>query len=82
MRSSSPSSSDGLRSAEITICRPRSTSVLKVWKNSSWVLSLPPMNWTSSTISTSAERNSSLKLMVSLKRSALMNWYMNFSADR
>ncbi len=82
IRSSRPDRSDGLRSAEITICRPRSTRVLKVWKNSSWVLSLPLMNWTSSTMSRSTERNSSLKVMVSFERRARTNWYMNFSAER
>ena len=69
-------------SAEITTWRLWSTRVLKVWKNSSWVASRPPMNWTSSIISTSTERNSSLKAMVSLVRSARTNWYMNFSAER
>ena len=82
MRSSRPDRSDGLRSAEITICRPRSTSALKVWKNSSCVLSLPLMNWTSSTISRSTERNSSLKPIMSFDRRAATNWYMNFSAER
>ena len=82
MRSSMPSRSEGDLSAEITICRFWSTSALKVWKNSSWVESLPLMNCTSSIISTSTERNCSLKSIVDLKRSARMNWYMNFSADR
>ena len=52
-----------------------------VWKNSSWVDSLPAMNWTSSIISRSAERNLRLKLKVSLTRIADTNSYMNFSAD-
>ncbi len=39
------------------------------------------MNWTSSIISTSTERNWSLNATVSLNRKARMNWYMNFSAD-
>ena len=82
MRSSMPSRSDGDLSAEMTIWRFWSTSALKVWKNSSCVESLPEMNWTSSIISTSTERNCSLKAIVSLKRSARMNWYMNFSAER
>ena len=78
IRSSSPSRSEGDLSAEITICRFWSTSALKVWKNSSWVESLPLMNCTSSIISRSTERNCSLKSIVDLKRSARMNWYMNF----
>ncbi len=82
MRSSRPSISEGDLSAEMMICRFWSTRALKVWKNSSWVESLPLMNWTSSIISTSTERNWSLNATVSLKRSARMNWYMNFSAER
>ena len=81
IRSSMPSRSDGERSAEITTWRFWSTSALKVWKNSSWVDSLSAMNCTSSIISTSTERNCCLNAIVSLKRSARMNWYMNFSAD-
>ena len=82
MRSSRPSRSEGDLSAEITTWRFWSTSALKVWKNSSWVESLPMMNCTSSIISTSTERNCSLNAMVFLLRSARMNWYMNFSAER
>jgi len=43
---------------------------------------LPLMNWTSSTIRRSTERNNSLKVMVSFERRARTNWYMNFSAER
>ena len=82
MRSSSPSISPGARSAEITICFCWSTSALKVWKNSSWVESLPEMNCTSSTISMSTERNISLKPCISLKRRAETKRYMNCSAER
>lgn len=81
-RSSMPSRSDGDLSDEMTICRPWSTRALKVWKNSSWVDSLPLMNCTSSIISTSTERNCSLKSTVFCSRRARMNRYMNFSADR
>ena len=52
-----------------------------VWKNSSWVDSLPAMNWTSSIISRSAERNCCLNWIVSLARKAATNSTMNFSAD-
>jgi hypothetical protein len=82
MRSSSPLISPGARSAEITICLFWSTSALKVWKNSSCVLSLPAMNCTSSTISTSTDRNSSLKSIICRSRSACTKRYMNCSADR
>ena len=43
--------------------------------------SLPLMNWMSSIMRTSTERNCSLHAIVSLKRSARMKRYMNFSAD-
>jgi hypothetical protein len=66
----------------MTTWRFWSISALKVWKNSSWVDSLPLMNCTSSISSTSTERNCSLNAIVSLKRSARTNWYMNVSAER
>ena len=46
----------GGRSDEMTICLFALCSVLKVWKNSSWMPSLPSMNWMSSTSSTSMSR--------------------------
>ena len=46
----------GGRSLQITIWRFVSYRLLKVWKNSSSVESLPAMNWMSSTSSTSTER--------------------------
>ena len=52
--------SDGDLSADTTICLPASTSALKVWKNSSCVLSLPMRNCRSSIISTSTLRSCSL----------------------
>ena len=82
MRSSSPLISPGAESAEMTICLFWSTSALNVWKNSSCVESLPAMNCTSSTISTSTERNSSLKSMIWRSRSAWTKRYMNCSAER
>ena len=46
----------GGQSELITICFCASCSALKMWKNSSWVRSLPAMNWMSSTSRTSIER--------------------------
>ena len=80
-RSSRPEISAGDLSADTTICLPASTSALKVWKNSSCVLSLPIRNCRSSTISTSTLRNCSLNSMVDWLRMAAMKRYMNFSAD-
>jgi len=51
--SSSVGISLGGRSDEMTICLLISWRALKVWKNSSFVLSLPARNWTSSMRSTS-----------------------------
>ena len=82
IRLCSPSIWSGLRSAEMTICFFWSISALKVWKNSSCVESLPAMNCTSSTISTSTARNCCLKVIVSRKRSAWTKRYMNCSAER
>ena len=82
MRSSSPSRSDGDLSADSTTWRFWSASALKVWKNSSWVESLPEMNCTSSIIKTSTERNCSLKETMSWFRRARTKLYMNFSAER
>ena len=53
-------------SAVTTICRCDSNSALNVWKNSSWVRSLPPKYWMSSISSTSVvsrylARNSSMR---------------------
>ena len=48
-RSSSVTSCLGGRSLEMTICLLALWSVLKVWKNSSCVCSLPSRNWMSST---------------------------------
>jgi hypothetical protein len=47
-----PERSFGALSAEMMICFPASISALKVWKNSSCVLSLPIRNCRSSTMST------------------------------
>ena len=55
-RSSRVTSRLGARSLEITICLLALCSVLKVWKNSSWVPSLFSRNWMSSTSSTSTSR--------------------------
>ena len=44
----------GGRSDTRTICLPALCRALNVWKNSSWVLSLPAINWISSISSTSA----------------------------
>ena len=52
-RSSSVGIWRGGQSLEITICFCVSWRALKMWKNSSWVRSLPAMNWMSSTSSTS-----------------------------
>jgi len=46
----------GGRSLDMMICFPSSWIALKVWKNSSWVPSLPAMNWMSSMSSTSIRR--------------------------
>ena len=76
-----PDRSEGDLSAERTICLPASTSALKVWKNSSCVLSLPMRNCRSSIISTSTLRSCSLNSIVDCERIAAMKRYMNFSAD-
>ena len=55
-RSSRVTMALGGRSEEITICLSWLCRVLKVWKNSSWVDSLPAMNWMSSISSTSMRR--------------------------
>ena len=55
-RSSRRFISFGGRSEVTTICFPASYRQLKVWKNSSCVLSLPAMNWISSMSSRSALR--------------------------
>ena len=55
-RSSRAVISCGGASLLMTICLAESKSALKVWKNSVCVLSLPPMNWMSSTSSTSMLR--------------------------
>ena len=55
-RSSRVTSRLGARSLEMTICLLALCSVLKVWKNSSWVPSLFSRNWMSSTSSTSTSR--------------------------
>ena len=56
IRSSRVSSRLGGRSDDTTICLFALWRVLKVWKNSSWVPSLPSRNWMSSTSSTSTSR--------------------------
>ncbi len=61
-RSSISANSFGDRSLAITICFIVSCRALKVWKNSSWVRSLPVRNWMSSISSTSTPRNRSRKL--------------------
>ena len=55
-RSSSVGISLGSASEVTTICFCASWSALNVWKNSSWVESLPAMNWMSSIRSTSSSR--------------------------
>ena len=55
-RSSSASSRLGGRSEVSTICLLALWSVLKVWKNSSWVWVFPSRNWMSSISSTSTSR--------------------------
>ena len=81
MRGAIPSRSCGARSEVITSRRPAVMISFIVWKNSSWVESLPAMNWTSSISSRSAERSRLLKPIVSFSLSARMNSTMNFSAD-
>ena len=56
MRSSNADSCLGGRSEVITICLLALCRVLKVWKNSSCVCTLPCRNWMSSTSSTSTSR--------------------------
>ena len=68
MRGSIPSRSCGARSELITSRRPAEMISFIVWKNSSWVDSLPAMNWTSSIISRSAARSCCLNWIVSLAR--------------
>ena len=68
MRGSIPSRSCGARSELIASRRPAEMISFIVWKNSSWVDSLPAMNWTSSIISRSAERSCCLNWIVSLAR--------------
>ena len=81
MRGAIPSRSCGARSEVITSRRPAVMISFIVWKNSSWVESLPAMNWTSSISSRSAERSRPLKPIVSFSFSARTNSTMNFSAD-
>ncbi|MNS98772.1 hypothetical protein D3C72_1331490 [compost metagenome] len=54
----------GARSADRTMRLPSSISEVRVLSSSSWVLVLPPTNWTSSSSSMSAERRLSLKAAV------------------
>ena len=82
MRSSMSCSSLGGFSEDRMICLFCSTSELNVKKNSSWLASLPQMNCTSSTISTSTLRNSSLNWPVFLVRSAWMKRFTKLSAVR
>ena len=81
IRGAIPSRSCGARSEVITSRRPAVMISFIVWKNSSWVESLPAMNWTSSISSRSAERSRPLKPIVSFSRIARTNSTMNFSAD-
>ena len=81
MRLPIPSRSWGLRSAVMTRRFPAEMISFIVWKNSSWVDSLPAMNWTSSIISRSAARSRALKAKVSRPRSADTNSNMKRSAD-
>ena len=80
--SSIPSRSTGDLSAEIITWWLWSINVLKVWKNSSCVESFPAINWMSSIIKTSTDLNCCLNAIVSLNLKALINWYINFSAER
>ncbi len=82
MRSSMSCSSLGGFSEDRMICLFCSTSELNVKKNSSWLASLPQMNCTSSTISTSTLRNNSLNWPVFLVRSAWMKRFTKLSAVR
>ena len=66
-RSSRVSISMGGLSELMTICLPLVCRALKVLKNSSWVDTLPEMNWISSTINTSTFRY------------LLRNWALVFS---
>ena len=61
------------------ICAPPSYSELNVWKNSSWIRSLPSKNWMSSTRSTSKLRYRRLKPSIRLSRSESMKSFMNVS---
>ena len=75
-RSSKPGISLGNLSEVMMICLRDSYRELKVWKNSSWVLSLPAMNCTSSRINTSTLRkrllNSSILSLLSEPISSFM----------
>ena len=71
----------GGQSLEITICFWASWSALKMWKNSSWVRSLPAMNWMSSTSSTSMARYFWRKAGRRSKRMALIISLMKRSDD-
>jgi len=61
------------------ICFLSSYKVLKVWKNSSWILSLPAINWTSSTNKTSTFLYLFLNISFLLSFIALISWLVNFS---
>ncbi len=78
-RSSISASSLGGRSLAITICFMLSCSALKVWKNSSWVRSLPARNWMSSMSRTSTVRYRCRKSLVLFSWIAVIISLVNFS---
>ncbi len=59
--------SSGDLSEEIIICLFSLYKLLKVWKNSCWLLVVPPKNWISSIIKTSMFLYLFLKLSIALK---------------
>ena len=68
----------GGRSLEIMICLPAVCRWLKVWKNSSWVLSFPIRNWISSIRSTSVLRYFSRKSDIEDSRPFFNAWISSF----
>ena len=78
-RSSSAGMALGGRSLVMTTWCPCWWRSLKVWKNSSWVSSLPPINWMSSMRRRSTLRYRSLNSLVCPLLMALTKSFMNFS---
>ena len=81
-RSSSAVISFGGRSDDRTIWPPASYTLLKVWKNSSWMRSLPAKNWMSSIRSTSYVRYRALNSSRRLSCKWAMKSFMNASPVR